>query len=59
MRTRRSQSTLRFPSDRTVELELQSDTGGQLGTLSVRPEGNMTFRQLSDIFGINGAYSRW
>lgn len=38
----------------TAELELQSDKGGKLGTLSFGPNGHITFGSLSDIFGING-----
>jgi hypothetical protein len=37
-----------------AELELQSDTGGQLGTLLFGRKGHITFGSLSDIFGING-----
>jgi hypothetical protein len=36
------------------ELELQSDTGGQTGTLFFGRKGNITFGSLSDVFGING-----
>jgi hypothetical protein len=38
----------------TAELELQSGKGGELGTISFGRKGNITFGNLSDIFGING-----
>src|SRR5579862_6207150 len=44
-----------FIGSGTAELELVSETGGELGTISFGRKGHITFGSLSDVFGINGS----